>query len=227
MNDSNNNGNHDAELTVDSVSSRQRKITAEQVVSGNATSEMFIPADPLEVFTITAKEHKRSAVHTKVHRTVYSSIQKVTALAVFTSLGYTLRMNIMVLYMRTFYDNTSVISLVTFASALFGAFDSLIQATLADRWRFDTLIVIAAFVDIITFAFEASAWSFLVIAIAHITSGQPLQGLGNAYVVRMLPVKDSKRQIALYFQIFAVAYIIGPVLGGMFFYYIFINYIFI
>ena len=189
----------------------------EETLMGDVSAQTNENLNSHEVFQITEKEHDLTKQHDKILTEIKTSMLRVTAVAIFVALGYTLRCNILVLYMRTFYDNTSLISIIMFMSCMFAGFDSLIQSFIADHWRFDTLIVISAFFDIITYSFEAGAWNFTVISAAYIISGQPIQGLSNAYVTRMLPVTYSKRQIGLYYQLFTVGYIFGPSIGGMLF----------
>ena len=179
-----------------------------------------------KILKLTEKEYEISKKHKEIESTIGRNMSHVTVLAIFTALAYTLRCNIMVLYMRTFYDNTSLISIIVYISCLFAAFNSLGQSFVADHWKFDILIVFCAVLDIILFSFEAGAWSFTVISVCYILSGQPLASLVTGYLARMLPVTQSKRAISLYYQLFVLAYIAGPSIGGMSHFFIFVSIFF-
>ena len=123
--------------------------------------------------------------------------------------------NIVVLYARTFDDNTTLISWIVWFSSVSFSILSLILSSLADTVGFDALLFGAFIVAGIGVLMQAVASSFIIWGIGYILSRQPTLFIFIGYVAAMLPLIDSKQYTATFYQIFAAFYLIGPLVSGM------------
>ena len=100
---------------------------------------------------------------------------------------YSLRSSIIVLYAKTFYDNTLVIGVFVYLSYFISGLMSLLFGYIGDHWRLDHLFFIVAALDIITFFLEATAQSFMQLAIAYAIGGQPFAAIDQSCFLKTLP----------------------------------------
>ena len=148
-------------------------------------------------------------------------ITRVIFLALSFSLTYTMRTTIFTSYCDTFNDRGSdtVISIVLFSSYISSGCISLIFGQIADRWRFDHLIIIATILDAITFWIEATTTSFKTFAIVYVIGGQPIQSLVYGMFNRLLPIYNAQHISVIYGLLHIAGSIMGPLLAGIISYY--------
>ena len=174
-----------------------------------------------QLLVISKKDREISNKHRNIEIATIDSMQYVTFLGIFSVFGYTLRSNIIVLYMRSFmnsetnYANMVLISIILYLSCIISGLNSILWSRFGNYWRFDTLLVLSIFMDIALFSVEASSWNFTMLALAYSFSGQPIQALANGYVNKMLPATQSQQQISMFYKLGVISYVLGPALAGM------------
>lgn len=152
-----------------------------------------------------------------------SIFNQVKLLAFGLAFDYALRSNIFILYAKTFddYGTTTNIGIVVLMSYIVSGLTSLINGIIGDKWnRFDILLCIAALSDIIFFWLEATADSFVVLAIAYTIGGQPIQSIVFGWSVKTLPSYYSKNFQTQWYQVYLIGLLLGPIIGGIIGYYV-------
>ena len=157
------------------------------------------------------------AEHQEVVNESVTYVRRVIFLAFSVSLTYTMRTTIFTSYCDTLNDSGSdtVVSIVLFSSYFTSALMSLVLGQIADKWRFDHLIIIATMLDVITFWIEATTNSMIILGIVYALGGQPIQSLVFGMLNRLLPVYYSQRIATIYGMLTVLGVTIGPITGGI------------
>ena len=158
-----------------------------------------------------------SSKHEEILRETRQFFFKILYIVLSFALTYSMRTNIFILYARTFYNDTAVISVIVYLSYCMSAISSLLFGIIGDRWRFDYLLIIAAIFDVITFFVEATTTYFVVLAIAYAIGGQPFQAIGQSWKIKCLPTYYAQQFKTQLLSLYTLGYIVGPILGGKFF----------
>ena len=156
---------------------------------------------------------------TKVHASMLKETKTLMLHAVIVGglavITYGLRFNVVVLYAKSFLDNYSLISTITYISCLFGGAVCLVVGSIADKYRFDVLIILALLWNTIFWYGEAVSFNFAFFAITYILGGVDETSLCVGYVTRMLPVSESKHYVSTLYQIYSISVVFAPVIGGI------------
>ena len=133
------------------------------------------------------------------------------------SFTYGLRGSIIVLFLKEFYDDTSICAVVVFASYISSGIMSQLFGYIGNRnvYFLDKLLMIAAAMDVITFTLEATTTTFIQIGIAYSIGGQPFTALYQTFANKLLPtfyVKLFQIQIVVGYKIGKT---VSPLIGGI------------
>lgn len=194
-------------VSNNNISTNVQSLTSDDGNSSNITTRKFI--------TISSQDKTISEKHESIRQDVSKTFNKLLYVALSYAFTYSMRTNLIILYALTFYDNTTTISLVVNLSYLTSAFMSLFFGIFGDKRRFDYLLIASALFDVITFFMEASANSFIILAIAYSIGGQPFEAICHSWNVKMLPTYYAQQFQARFMQLFILGYILGPIIGGI------------
>ena len=159
--------------------------------------------------------------HSKMVNLMKDKFLKIAMVGVYFQCITFLKYNVLILYMRTFYSNTFIISIVIGFGTLSNGVFGLIFGYIGDSWkRFDHLIVICCIIDVICYSFQAFAPSFLIFSIFYILGTMPLVTIVNGYVTYMLPIYNAKNVIGITYQLSTIFILISPIIGALIGYYI-------
>ena len=160
-----------------------------------------------------------SILHERTLEESKHAIQLAPVYGMFTSIMFKMRSTLFVLYALEFTSNQSLISLVVDIDWVINGIFAGIILYITDVWRYDYMILLGAFVNVITCVFEASSWSFTVLAIVFSVSDQPTESMFCAYITHVLPVNMSKQYVSFFYQSTRFSYGLAPVIGGIIVYY--------
>ena len=159
---------------------------------------------------------KRLEEYDNVLKATKQAMLKPFALAIALDFAYNLRCNLIVLYARTFSSHTTIlISLMVYLSYLYNAVFGLIFGMIGDHWRFDNLMVILTFVDVLCFGLEATTYNFWVLFVVYPIGAQPMSSLYLGYMTKLLPLNTSRKYITQVWSLIMLAFMLGPVIGGL------------
>ena len=163
--------------------------------------------------------HEACILHGQILEESKRAIQLAPLYGMLTSLVFKMRSILFVLYALEFTSDQSLISLIVDMDWFIDGIFALIILYITDIWRYDYMILLGAFVDLITCFIEASSWSFTVLAIVYTFSDQPTESMFCAYITHILPVNMSKQYVSYFYQSARFSYGLAPVISGVIVYY--------
>lgn len=102
----------------------------------------------------TSEDHKLVLLANRHEQILKESLMRsmtMTKVAFLLSFVHFLRSSIIVLYLKKFDDNDAKIGVVILSSYIVDGIVSLLFGIIGDKWRFDNLLIIAGFLDVVTF----------------------------------------------------------------------------
>ena len=139
---------------------------------------------------VTTKQDELTALFLESHNKAVDetvSVLKHTIIGAFClAFTFTMRTNIFVLYARSMNDyvNETATAIVVYLNYIFSGLMSLSFGYIGDYWRFDILLIIASIFDVITFWIEATTDNYIILSIAYVIGGQPIQELLMVILVK-------------------------------------------
>eukprot|EP01084_Bolivina_argentea_P261815 442599_1 len=134
---------------------------------------------------------------------------------------------IFVLYAKTIYDNTAVISILIYAATIFEAILTCMLSILCDKYGFDNFLLLILLFHIIGTLIIALANyndNFITLSLGYLIAEQPISRLITGYIQRVLPMYYSKYYMAAMIQLKQMSILIGTILAGIITYYTNNNY---
>ena len=160
-----------------------------------------------------------SILHAQIVAQSTNAIRLAPLYGFLTSIMYKMRSILFILYALEFTSDEILISWFIDLDWIIDGIVAWIILYLTDIWRYDYMIIIGAGVNVITCFFEATSWSFIVLAITWAISDQPTETMFCAYITHILPVNLSKEYISYFYQSTRFGFGLAPILGGIIVYY--------
>ena len=164
---------------------------------------------------IGQEEMKMTETHDETQKYINHIFSTLIYVIFSLGLTYSMRLNIFILFAKTFDDSSLLIGIFIYFSYLMTATVSLIFSIVGSKWRFDHLLIIATIFDIICFAMEATAINIWMLGIAFTVGAQPFQAIVGTWILKYNSPYYAKRQQARNLICWTCGLILGPIIGGI------------
>ena len=154
-------------------------------------------------------------LHKQILDETEQAVRRFIQVIIFVTFAYASRANIEVLYGLTLTDNLTVVTVSLYLGSISFSLISLFGTSIANSHGFDKIALIEMICMLCGIIIESIAWDAKIWAFGYILSRQALPALILAFVAYMLPLSLSKQYTAYFYQIYAVAYLGGPIASGM------------
>ena len=155
--------------------------------------------------------------HDEILSETKSTVSHFIVIIAFTAFAYASRISIEILYALTFTNNIIVITIFVYIGSLIFGLISLFgtSTNIANSFGFDKTGIIELVLMLIGIILESCAWNVYIWGIGYILSRQAVTTLCLTFISYMLPLAQSRQYTTYYYQVYVVAYLIGPVISGL------------
>ena len=178
---------------------------------------------------ISSHVQSTSLKHEEAIQQCLSTVRRVRFIGLLLAIDYMMRSNIFILYAKTLRGcpSASYLGIVIYASYFASGVMCIMNGIIGDNWRFDYLLCIAAWADVITFWIEATATHFTTLATVYIIGGQAIQAIVYGFIVKSLPIYYATQYQIAFAQTYVTGTLLGPLIGGLLSYYLSYRAVFI